>query len=133
MATINSPSTTRQETNESPWNSPTDAPLQQNNRVLIQKLPLPTNGPDGAPLSYKFHHKFRPQIQDTQTLAEARCRTATSSPAAGDYAAEPAPPMATISKTIFTRIATAARLIPWWDRKTCSRRGCSSWRGRARQ
>ena len=32
-----------------------------------------TNGPDGAPLSYKFHHKNSGrQVQDTQTLAEAQ-------------------------------------------------------------
>ena len=33
------------------------------------------NGPDGAPLSYKFHHKNSGrQIQDAQTLAEAQVR-----------------------------------------------------------
>jgi hypothetical protein len=39
----------------------------------VQKLRLPTNGPDGAPLSYKFHHKNSGrQIQDAQTLSEAQ-------------------------------------------------------------
>jgi hypothetical protein len=38
----------------------------------VQKLQLPVNGPDGAPLSYKFHHKNSGrQIQDSQTLADA--------------------------------------------------------------
>ena len=43
--------------------------------MLVQKLRLPTNGPDGAPLSYKFHHKNSGrQIQDAQTLAEAQVK-----------------------------------------------------------
>jgi hypothetical protein len=40
--------------------------------VLVDKLQLPQNGPDGAPLSYKFHHKKSGrQIQDSQTLSDA--------------------------------------------------------------
>ena len=40
--------------------------------VELHELKLPANGPDGAPLSYKFHHKNSGrQVQDTQTLAEA--------------------------------------------------------------
>ena len=51
---------------------PDDAPCSKIIAVLIQKLRLPTHGPDGAPLSYKFHHKNSGrQIQDSQTLAEA--------------------------------------------------------------
>lgn len=39
---------------------------------LVQLLELPTVGPDGAPLSYKFHHKQSGnQIHDNQTLTEA--------------------------------------------------------------
>jgi hypothetical protein len=38
----------------------------------VEKLNLPKNGPDGAPLSYKFHHKNSGrQIQDSQSLADA--------------------------------------------------------------
>jgi hypothetical protein len=49
-----------------------DAPCNKIVSVLVQKLQLPTNGPDGAPLSYKFHHKNSGrQIQDSQTLADA--------------------------------------------------------------
>ena len=55
-----------------PVELPNDAPCNKIISVLIQKLNLPTNGPDGAPLSYKFHHKNSGrQIQDSQTLAEA--------------------------------------------------------------
>src|SRR6185312_8641192 len=44
----------------------------ENKRVPVEKLQLPRNGPDGAPLSYKFHHKNSGrQIQDAQTLADA--------------------------------------------------------------
>ena len=51
---------------------PDDAPCGKIIAVLVQKLRLPTHGPDGAPLSYKFHHKNSGrQIQDAQTLAQA--------------------------------------------------------------
>ena len=52
-----------------PAELPDDAPCNKIVAVLIQKLQLPTNGPDGAPLSYKFHHKNSGrQVQDSQTL-----------------------------------------------------------------
>jgi uncharacterized ubiquitin-like protein YukD len=55
-----------------PAELPDDAPCSKIVAVLIQKLQMPTNGPDGAPLSYKFHHKNSGrQVQDSQTLAEA--------------------------------------------------------------
>jgi hypothetical protein len=39
---------------------------------LVDLLQLPTAGPDGYPLSYKFHHKQSgKQISDNETLAEA--------------------------------------------------------------
>jgi hypothetical protein len=39
---------------------------------LVNLLQLPTVGPDGQPLSYKFHHKQSGrQIGDNETLAEA--------------------------------------------------------------
>ncbi len=39
---------------------------------LVQLLQLPSAGPDGQPLSYKFHHKQSGrQISDNETLAEA--------------------------------------------------------------
>jgi uncharacterized ubiquitin-like protein YukD len=58
-----------------PAELPDDAPCNKIVSVLVQKLQLPTNGPDGAPLSYKFHHKNSGrQIQDNQTLADASVR-----------------------------------------------------------
>jgi hypothetical protein len=39
---------------------------------LVQLLQLPPVGPDGQPLSYKFHHKQSGrQIGDNETLADA--------------------------------------------------------------
>ena len=39
---------------------------------LVQMLQLPSVGPDGQPLSYKFHHKQSGrQINDNETLADA--------------------------------------------------------------
>lgn len=58
-----------------PVELPDDAPCNKIVAVLVQKLRLPTNGPDGAPLSYKFHHKNSGrQIQDAQILSEAQVR-----------------------------------------------------------
>src|SRR5499427_2555478 len=55
-----------------PVELPDDAPANRIIAVLVEKLQLPPNGPDGAPLSYKFHHKNSGrQIQDAQTLADA--------------------------------------------------------------
>lgn len=55
-----------------PVELPDDAPANRIIAVLVEKLQLPPNGPDGAPLSYKFHHKNSGrQIQDSQTLADA--------------------------------------------------------------
>ena len=40
--------------------------------VLIERLGLPTHGPDGQLLSYKFHHKATgTQLLDRQTLKDA--------------------------------------------------------------
>jgi hypothetical protein len=39
---------------------------------LIELLGLPVTGPDGQPLSYKFHHRSSGrQLRDDETLAEA--------------------------------------------------------------
>ena len=55
-----------------PAELPDDAACNKIVAVLVEKLQLPSNGPDGAPLSYKFHHKNSGrQIQDGQTLASA--------------------------------------------------------------
>jgi len=58
-----------------PVELPDDAPANRIIAVLVDKLLLPKNGPDGAPLSYKFHHKNSGrQVQDTQTLSQAGIR-----------------------------------------------------------
>jgi uncharacterized ubiquitin-like protein YukD len=58
-----------------PVELPDDAPANKLIAVLIEKLNLPRNGPDGAPLSYKFHHKNSgKQVQDSQTLSQAGVR-----------------------------------------------------------
>jgi hypothetical protein len=42
---------------------------------LIELLGLPLTGPDGQPLSYKFHHRASGrQLRDDETLAEAGVR-----------------------------------------------------------
>jgi hypothetical protein len=39
---------------------------------LIELMDLPVTGPDGQPLSYKFHHRASGrQLRDTETLSEA--------------------------------------------------------------
>ena len=51
---------------------PDDAPVKRIMAKLIQLMNLPTVGPDGAPMSYKFHHKASgKQLADEQTLIEA--------------------------------------------------------------
>ena len=42
---------------------------------LVELMQLPTFGPDGQPLSYKFHHKQSGrQIADHETLSQAGVR-----------------------------------------------------------
>ncbi len=54
---------------------PDDAPVRRIIAKLVQMLNLPTTGPDGQPLSYKFHHKASgKQLADEQTLAEANVK-----------------------------------------------------------
>lgn len=51
---------------------PDDAPVNRILAKLVQLMKLPVTGPDGQPMSYKFHHKASgKQLQDDQTLAEA--------------------------------------------------------------
>jgi len=55
-----------------PVELPDDAPANKLIAVLVDKMKLPKTGPDGAPLSYKFHHKNTgKQVQDAMTLAQA--------------------------------------------------------------
>ena len=51
---------------------PDDAPVRLIIRKLVQMMNLPSVGPDGQPLSYKFHHKASGrQLLDDHTLASA--------------------------------------------------------------
>ena len=51
---------------------PDDAPVGRIMAKLIQLMKLPVTGPDGQPMSYKFHHKASgKQLTDEQTLGEA--------------------------------------------------------------
>jgi uncharacterized ubiquitin-like protein YukD len=75
MATINVTVYDSTENKRVPAELPDDAPVNKIIAILIDKLRLPKNGPDGAQLSYKFHHKNSGrQIQDSQTLAGAEVR-----------------------------------------------------------
>mgnify|MGYP000984757579 FL=1 len=51
---------------------PDDAPVGRILAKLVQMMQLPVTGPDGQPMSYKFHHKASgTQLTDEQTLADA--------------------------------------------------------------
>ncbi len=51
---------------------PDDAPVRRIIGKLIEMMKLPSTGPDGQPMSYKFHHKASgKQLTDDQTLSDA--------------------------------------------------------------
>jgi len=51
---------------------PEDAPVNRVLVVLVEKMRLPRNSPDGQLMSYKFHHKATGrQLLDHQSLKEA--------------------------------------------------------------
>ena len=51
---------------------PEDAPVNRVLVVLVEKMRLPRNSPDGQLMSYKFHHKETGrQLLDHQSLKEA--------------------------------------------------------------
>lgn len=50
---------------------PDDIAIKRIMVKLVEKMSLPTTGPDGNPMSYKFIHKASGrQLTDEQTLAE---------------------------------------------------------------
>ena len=54
---------------------PADAEVNRLIAVLIDRMNLPRNSPDGQLMSYKFHHKSSGrQLLDTETLASANVR-----------------------------------------------------------
>jgi hypothetical protein len=51
---------------------PEDAPVNRVLVVLVDKMRLPRNSPDGQLMSYKFHHKATGrQLLDHQSLKES--------------------------------------------------------------
>ena len=51
---------------------PADAPVNRLLVVLVEKMGLPRNSPDGQLMSYKFHHRASGrQLLDHQTLRDA--------------------------------------------------------------
>ena len=72
MAMINVTVFDSTENKKVPVELPDDAPVNKLISILIERLNLPKLGPDGAPLSYKFHHKNSGrQLQDQQSLSSA--------------------------------------------------------------
>ena len=54
---------------------PDDAPVDLIMTVLIDRMNLPKNSPDGQPMSYKFHHKASGrQLRDNESLSSAGVR-----------------------------------------------------------
>lgn len=52
---------------------PANAPVRKVIAKLVTLLELPVTGPDGAPVSYRFHHKRSGrQLADSDTLASAQ-------------------------------------------------------------
>ncbi|MBD5782383.1 EsaB/YukD family protein [Pelagicoccus sp. NFK12] len=52
--------------------APEDVPVSRIIAVLVQKLSLPINSPDGQIMSYKLHHRSSGrQLLDDQTLSDA--------------------------------------------------------------
>lgn len=57
---------------QQPATLPDDQPVSRVLARLVDVMGLPAVGPDGAPLSYRFHHKASGrQLGDQETLAHA--------------------------------------------------------------
>ena len=55
--------------------TPDDVPIMRLLVLLVERMNLPLNSPDGQIMSYKLHHKQSgQQLLDSQTLAEAGVR-----------------------------------------------------------
>lgn len=55
--------------------APDDVPIVRLLVLLVERMSLPLNSPDGQIMSYKLHHKQSgQQLLDSQTLAEAGVR-----------------------------------------------------------
>lgn len=59
-----------------PASLPDDMPIRSVIVRLVEMMGMPAVGPDGGPLSYRFHHKASGrQLGDGETLASAGVRT----------------------------------------------------------
>lgn len=57
--------------------APNDVPVARLLVLLVERMNLPLNSPDGQLMSYKLHHKRTGrQLLDNQSLAEADVRDA---------------------------------------------------------
>ena len=55
--------------------APDDVALERILVLLVERMNLPLNSPDGQIMSYKLHHRRTGmQLLDSQTLAEANVR-----------------------------------------------------------
>jgi hypothetical protein len=51
---------------------PDDQPVIRILAALVQKMGLPLAGPDGQPMSYRFHHaESQSQLRDNETFASS--------------------------------------------------------------
>lgn len=52
--------------------APDDQPVIRIVAALVQRMGLPLSGPDGQPMSYRFHHfESQSQLRDDDTFATA--------------------------------------------------------------
>ena len=94
---------------------PDDAPVNRILVVLVEKMSLPKNSPDGQLMSYKFHHKATGmQLLDTQTLSDAGVKDGHVLRIQPEITAGAA---ITIEEDRFHRF----RLIDWWDQEKLGR------------
>lgn len=90
---------------------PDDAPVNRVLVVLVQKMSLPVNSPDGQLMSYKFHHKTTGmQLLDTQTLGEAGVKE-------GDVLRIQPEITAGAPEVLHEDRFQRFRLIEWWDQE----------------
>ena len=55
--------------------APSDVPINRVLALLIERMNLPINSPDGQLMSYKLHHRQSGrQLLESQTFAEAEVR-----------------------------------------------------------
>jgi len=90
---------------------PDDAPVNRILVVLVEKMHLPRQSPDGQLMSYKFHHKATGrQLLDTQSLAEGGVK-------AGDVLRlQPEITAGALQVTLDDRFSRFG-LIEWWDQR----------------